>query len=524
MATRRASRKKSSGSASGGAPRWFSWLTGIFVSREIDNRVDENFPSWEEFSTEKIKAAEEQREEKAFDLPPHKVYIHSPLQGNFLYLLTVLGAIALGYTLPDQAPFLIYGAIVTVALVALFVVFRDAIFLHMEARRLRADAAMINKHTKGPGLEKEKERFAFLKALVGGKKAVFRSKLLQIHYQNVLRTFEQGNRRAWVSQDASIGDIETLLSQRGMKLVWTLIEVLPQMGLIGTLMGLTTMFLAFNIAAELPEVAIISGFGTALGTTILANLFVLVLRPLYMQNERAMNETLSTLEMLMAVFILPTQQTVLDRSHASYARQPGMPVSTLPANFNEGRLSNAMEDLATALGGFTDAQQGMNSGSVARETAQVAAEVRSILRSLTDAVQPRQIAVHDEASTQLTAAMRGLTESLNRLGLESAPGSAPQSARIEHDLTQLRLLTHDTLLLLEQIAGQMGRVTEHKPALLSERDTVRDSVFPEAAPGSAAEPEAAAETDVADDEGGPTSHDEEEAPRARRIRLFGERR
>ncbi|MBI3992411.1 MAG: MotA/TolQ/ExbB proton channel family protein [Candidatus Lambdaproteobacteria bacterium] len=521
MATRRAPRKRTAGSASGGGRRWFSWLAGIFSSREIENRVDENFPSWEEFSAEKIQAAEEQREEKAFDLPPHRIYIRSPLQGNFLYLVAAVGAITLGYALPEQAPFLIYGAIVTVALLALFVVFRDAIFFHLEAMRLRADAAMINKHTKGPGQEKEKERFAFLKALVGGKKAVFRSKLLQIHYQNVLRTFEQGNRRAWVNQDASIADIETLLSQRGMKLVWTLMEVLPQMGLIGTLMGLTTMFLAFNIAAELPEVAIIAGFGTALGTTILANLFVLLLRPLYMQNERAMNETLSTLQMLMAVFILPTQQTVFDRSHAVFARQMAMPASSLPANFNEGRLSNAMEDLATALGGFTTAQQDLNSGAMARETAQVAGEVRAILRSLTEAVQPRQIAVHDEATAQLTEAMRGLTRSLNRMELDAGQGGAPHSERIEHDLTQLRLLTHDTLLLLEQIAGQMGRVTQHKPALLSEQGGIRSSVFPDSAPGGEDTPD----TDAAPgEERGAEPSDEAKAPGGPRIRLFDERR
>jgi len=455
------------------------WLVGLFGSREIEQRVDENFPSWQEFSEEKMRAAHEQREERQFELPPHHVYVSSPLGKNVLYLALVSGALAMGLTIPEQAPYLIYGAIVLAAVIAVFVIFRDGLFFHLEGGRLRADGEMINRHTKGPGKDKDPEKSGgFLKSFGRHKKKpVFRSKLLQIHYQNILRTFEQGNRRAWVYQDASITDIETLLSQRGMKLAWTLIEVLPQMGLIGTLIGLSTMFFAFRASSELPELSIVSGFGTALGTTILANLFVLILRPLHMQNERSMAEILSNLQMLMAMFILPTQQDVFDRGTvASQPQHSPHAYQRLPADFNEARLSRTLEDLSHALTTFTEQQQELDSGNVARETAQVAHEVRSILSAFGDSMQTRHVAQQDQTATQLARAMRDLTESLTHLQTAQVRKDAG-SERIEHDLAQLRLLTHDTLLLMEQIAGQMEKLGEARPELLSSREKLRAAVL-----------------------------------------------
>lgn len=455
------------------------WLAGLFGSREIEQRVDENFPSWQEFSEEKMRAAHEQREEKQFELPPHHVYVSSPLGKNVLYLGLVTGALAMGVSIPEQAPYLIYGTIVLSAVIAVFVIFRDGLFFHLEGGRLRADGEMINRHTKGPGKDNEQEKpGGFLKSFGRNRKRpVFRSKLLQIHYQNILRTFEQGNRRAWVYQDASMADIETLLSQRGMKLAWTLIEVLPQMGLIGTLIGLSTMFFAFRSSSELPELSIVSGFGTALGTTILANLFVLILRPLHMQNERSMEEILSNLQMLMAIFILPTQQDVFDRGvPAAQPQYSPYTQSRLPADFNEARLSRTLEELSHSLAAFTEAQQELDSGNVARETAQVAHEVRAILSAFGDSMQTRHVAQQDQKADQLARAMRELTESMNHLHA-AQERKDPGSARIEHDLAQLRLLTHDTLLLMEQIAGQMEKLGEVRPELLSSREKLRAAVL-----------------------------------------------
>ncbi|NIR28920.1 MAG: hypothetical protein GWO39_10015, partial [Gammaproteobacteria bacterium] len=88
---------------------------------------------------------------------------------------------------------------------------------HIEGLRLEADAEMINRHTRGPQEDRDEQGMGFLRSFSRKhrNRKIFRSSLLQIHYQNVLRTFEQGNRRTWVDQDASIADLHTLLSQRG---------------------------------------------------------------------------------------------------------------------------------------------------------------------------------------------------------------------------------------------------------------------------------------------------------------------
>jgi biopolymer transport protein ExbB/TolQ len=460
------------------------WLSGLLGSREIERRVDESFPTWDEFAEQKINEAQEREEEsQRLNLPPHRVFISSPLHGNFLYFFLVLMAMALGLQSPELAPVLVYAAIGIAVIVSLFVVFRDALFFHIEGLRLRADSEMINKHARGPRDEREEKGMSFLRAFSrkrGGARNVFRSSLLQIHFQNVLRTFEQGNRRTWVDQDASIADLHTLLSQRGMKLVWTMIEVLPQLGLLGTLIGLMRMFLAFRAAAASPELEILAGFATALGTTVVANLIVLMLRPLYMRNERAMHEILSAIQSLMAMFILPTQQSVLERTMlGAYGRGaaspslPGAPAAT----FNEARLYRTLEELTGALSEFTETQRQMDSGTLARETATIAQQVKETLRAFHDSVDRDQIEKQQRAIDQLSGAVRGLAANLSRQVPGPAAPAGPQAERIVHDLAQLRVLTHDTLLLLEQIAGRLDSVPERKGRLLTRDQAVRNQLF-----------------------------------------------
>ena len=514
---RRTARSAGDSEGPGGGPLGF--LSALLGGREIEKRVQENFPSWQEFSQEKLDAAQEQKAERRYELPPHRLYVSSPLQRNFMYFLLVAGALGIGYAVPDWAPSLVYAAIILVFLTALLVLFRDGLLFHLEGQRLKLDAEMINKHARGPAEGEDDERRGFLRSLARRKKTIFRSKLLQIHYQNVLRTFEQGNRRAWVDQDASLMDIQTLLSQRGMKLVWTFMEVLPQLGLLGTLIGLLTMFLAFNTNAEFPELAIIAGFGTALGTTILANLLVLILRPLYMQNERSMNEILSSMQMLMAMFILPTQQFVLDRGRVFGYGHPGvaMPPGG-PSIQQENRLARTLDGLTGALQQFSEAQQQLDSGTMARETSKVAREVQNTLQQFQVAFQPEQLGRQQHAVVQLTEAVQSLAQHLKQV--PAAEKESATSERIGHDLMQLRLLTHDTLLLLEQIAGHLQRFSPPAGELLSANERVRAQTF------GAEPPRGDRPLDAADEPGAPEPARREPSTSAgqARIRLFEERR
>ena len=465
----------------------WSWLTRLFGGKAIDNRVEENFPSWGEYSGRKLDESAARKDPLA-SLPPHRVFISSPLHWNFVYSLVIVGVLALGYAQPDWAPFFVYGAIFVIFLTAMFVVIRDGIFFHLEGQRLERDCETINEHAGRPDLEKlerdSEQAFGLLRSLSRKSKSkrIFRSSLLQIHYQNIVRTFEQGGRRAWVSQEASIGDLHTLLSQRGMKMVWTFIEVLPQLGLLGTLIGLTRMFFAFNAGAQLPELSIIAGFGTALGTTILANLFVIILRPIYMQNERSMNEILNTLQMLMATFILPTQQSVLDRPGRGSAQgraalfSSGLPPSPEHGT-DEGRLGKTVEELTHVLEGFTKYHQEMDSGNISREAFQVAREVKETMESFKESLNPVQVNFQNQALLKLTDALQGLSKRLDAGGGDTGRRGAPSIEKIEHDLMQLRLLTHDTLILLDQIAGRLGAAGEGRLPLLSQNEQVRGRAF-----------------------------------------------
>ena len=471
---------------------WIAWLTGLLGIRAIEQRVIENLPSWNEFADEKLRAAREKKDGGRFELPPHRVDVHSPLQWTVLYLLVAGGAVGLAYSSPTWAAYLIYSAIFAVFGVALLVTFRDALFFHLESHRLKQDGERIDRRNAGEDVADAGEASGGVKGWLLGlkKRTVFRSNLLQIHYQNVLRTFEAGNRRAWVYQDASIADIQTLLSQRGMKIAWTLIEVLPQLGLLGTLIGLTQMFQAFRVNADAPEVSILAGFSTALGATLLANLFVLVLRPLHMRNERAMNEILSTLQMLMAMFILPTQQYVLERGAAAAA--PGTALAPVAAGPGPGerRLNESFEQLSRMLTEFNALHRDMDSGALAQRSADVAQDLRRAVRSFHEAFDPKQLEQQQRAFTQLSTAVRELTGQLRQAAAAPAPAPAPaqpadppHSERVEHDLLQMRVLTRDTLVLLERISGQLDRLNGgDRQSLLSEEPRVRAMAFPEPAP------------------------------------------
>ena len=465
------------GREGGKSSRLMNWLNQLFSRREIYNRVEEDFPSWEEYSNTKLDEARE-RDKPGIELPPHRVFISSPLQWNFLFFLLVAGSLVMGYAQPDWGPYFIYGAILSVFLIALMFIIREGIFFHFEGQRLEQDCEMINMNKDGPNLDEEPAKAGFWQSLVGKKKSVFRSTLLQIHYQNVLRTFQQGNRRARVNQESSITDIHTLLSQRGMKLVWTFIEVLPQLGLLGTLIGLARMFFAFSTDEALPELAIISGFGTALGTTILANLFVLVLRPLYMRNERAMNEIISALQMLMATFILPTQNYVLGslgtEDFQGFSPQP-VPGAALEGN--SGNLARSMDQLAHTLEDLTQNQQKQAAGGMNKETLQIAEQMKATIESLKDA-PPIQVNFSNQTLAKLTETMQSLTHKIESVaGNDSGKGSSP--GQISHELMQLRMLNHDTLILMDQLANQLEHLGHDKSKLLSQSKSARTQAFPE---------------------------------------------
>jgi hypothetical protein len=491
----------------------FGWLGG----REIEKRVIANFPTWQEFSERKIKDAQDRKASEQVRLPPHKVYVSSPLHWNFMYLLFAAGALVLAYANPQWAGYLIYGAIGAAALAAVFVTLRDGLTFHLEGARLEYDGDMINaRHagdTEDPDAPKDKK--AEQRDALGHKATLFRSKLLQIHYQNILRTFEAGNRRTWVYQDASISDIETLLSQRGMKLAWTCIEVLPQLGLLGTLVGMVQMFSAFRGTESAPDLSILGGFATALGTTLLANMFVLVLRPLHMRNERSMHEILSTLQMLMSMFILPTQQFVLERQsqpaanayagHTGYGPAPAAPAAS------DRRLNETLERLTAALAGFGEVQRSVDSGNLSRETSNIAQDVRTSLRAMRDVFDPAQFEQQQRAFQQLTEAVYALADRLQQ-PQAAAPAQIAGVAneRVEHDLMQLRMLTRDTLILLDQIAGQLTRLNGVPPKLLSADSRLRETAF--SPPREMAEEPAAEQPPL-----------EKGATEAEAIRLFRER-
>jgi len=372
---------------------------------------------------------------------------------------------------------LLYGAIGGAFSVALLRILADSVFLHLEGQRLEADGDTINQNRFGVEQEPHLVKRGFLARLFGRtpKKTVFRSKLLQIHFQNVLRTFEQGSRRAWVAQDASLVEIQTLLTQHGMKLSWTLIEVLPQMGLVGTLVGLSTMFMGFSQGAAQPEMSVLGGFGTALGTTVLANLFVLILRPLHMQNERTVSEVLSTLQTLMAMFILPTQQSALTGHGDGPAPAFGpAPVHSSQVGGNgEARLARVLEDMVTALNGLNKLAE---VGNTLTETAKVVQQVEKSLKLFQEGMGKAGVEQQRLMAHQLTESTRLLAQAVDRLQAGGAGGG-----RLEHDLTQLRVMGHDTLVLLDQVYAHIKGQPESGRMLVRDQ-AIRQQVFGEGHP------------------------------------------
>ena len=93
------------------ASGWWSRLTGrILGVREIDRLVDENFPTWQDYSRRKLDESDQPDADERFELPAHKVAISSPLQRDYLYILFVSAALALAYVFLCPAPTVMPGA------------------------------------------------------------------------------------------------------------------------------------------------------------------------------------------------------------------------------------------------------------------------------------------------------------------------------------------------------------------------------------------------------------------------------
>ena len=123
----------------------------------------------------------------------------------------------------------------------------------------------------------------------------------------------------------------------------------------------------------------------------------------------------------------------------------------------------------------------MDNGAIARETASIAADVQSALRSFQQSVSPDQLRMQQEAVAKLTESVQTLSQKLSTQG-KAEPRPTEQSERIEHDLTQLRVLTRDTLVLLEQIANRLPDGGASAKDMLSLRKSIHERVFPETEP------------------------------------------
>jgi hypothetical protein len=196
-----------------------------------------------------------------------------------------------------------------------------------------------------------------------------------------------------------------------------------------------------------------------------------------MQNERAMHEILSTLQTLMAIFILPTQQYAMERTlgHAPQSARtmtpPGVPVALTSAT--EQRIMRGLDQIAGAMRELVSFQEKVDSGALARETSRIAADVQSALRAFKESMSPERLGAQQRALTKLTESVQGLSEKL--AGQDKA---AAYSDRIERDLMQLRVLTRDTLVLLEQIANRLPENVEGARNMLSLKVGVHAQVFP----------------------------------------------
>jgi hypothetical protein len=131
------------------------------------------------------------------------------------------------------------------------------------------------------------------------------------------------------------------------------------------------------------------------------------------------------------------------------------------------------------LGEFNEIHRGMDSGAMAQRSVDIAQDVRTAVRSFRDAFDPKQMEQQQRAFTQLSGAMRELAGKLDHVNPAQAAAAPEAGERVEHDLLQLRVLTRDTLVLLERISQQLANLGGDRPALLSEDPRVRAMAFPE---------------------------------------------
>jgi hypothetical protein len=111
-------------------------------------------------------------------------------------------------------------------------------------------------------------------------------------------------------------------------------------------------------------------------------------------------------------------------------------------------------------------------------------DVQSALRSFQESFNPDHLTRQQQALVKLTDSVQGLANKLENLD-RKAPAAergehAERSARIEHDLTQMRVLTRDTLMLLGQIANRLSDTKDGGTGLLSMKPGVQAKLFPEA--------------------------------------------
>jgi hypothetical protein len=142
-------------------------------------------------------------------------------------------------------------------------------------------------------------------------------------------------------------------------------------------------------------------------------------------------------------------------------------------NPNQLRLARAMEELNSTLGSGSRARLAV--GAAGKETLQLAEEVKTTMQTLRDATEPIHVNLPGQAISKLTDAMQTLAKKMEgSLGREKAGGANKQ---IEHDLLQLRMLNHDTLVLMDKLSKQLQSSSESEQPLLSQNKGLRAQAF-----------------------------------------------
>ena len=140
------------------------------------------------------------------------------------------------------------------------------------------------------------------------------------------------------------------------------------------------------------------------------------------------------------------------------------------------RLAHSVDHLTETLTQIMEAQAGLDSGQMAQETAKVAREVQVMLKQFTDSVDLRTLERQQQIFLKFSDSVEKLSQAMAKQNQLQAGGSAGNQ-RIEHDLTQLRVLNHDTLLLMDQISGQLSKITGEHRQRLSENPKLREQIF-----------------------------------------------